>query len=138
MTTDWRTNLYDDKSDMKYFTDEIEVHIRKLYPQVKRLLWLPNVVRGGQQFRDQPITAAKPHLDFHQNKSLISEFHNRVGPPIPKQITNLTAGNIIMGQWDNEEEKFGKFKIINLEKWADVVYGWPPRNIFYGICDLFT
>ena len=108
MTTDWRTNLYDDKSDMKYFTDEIKVHIRKLYPLVKRFLWLPNVVRGGQQFGDQPITAAKPHLDFHQNKSLISEFHNRVGPPIPKQITNLTASNIIMGQWDNEEEKLGK------------------------------
>ena len=110
MTTDWRTNLYDDKSDIKYFTDEIEVHIRKLYPEVKRLLWLPNVVRGGQQFGDQPITAAKPHLDFHQNKSLILEFHNQVGPPIPKSITNVSAGNILMGEWDNEKEKFGKFK----------------------------
>ena len=109
MSTDWRTNLYDNKSDMKYFTDEMEDQIRKkLYPAVKRFLWFPNFVRGGQQFGDQPITPAKPHLDFHQNKSLILEFHNRVGPPIPKSITNLSASNILMGEWDNEKEKFGK------------------------------
>ena len=109
MTKDWRRTLYDNKSDMKYFTDEMEDQIRKnLYPEVKRFLWFPNFVRGGQQFGDQPITPAKPHLDFHQNKSLILEFHNRVGPPIPKSITNQSAGNILMGEWDNAEEKIGK------------------------------
>ena len=92
---------------MKSFTDYLEDQIRKLYPYVKEFMWLENIVRGGERSGDF-TPALQPHLDFHQNKSLIFEFRNRVGPPIPKQITNLTAGNIIMGEWDNEEEKMGK------------------------------
>ena len=107
MTTDWRTNLYNKLSDMKYFTDEIEVHIRKLYPLVKRIIWLQNAVRGGQQFGDQPITPAKPHLDFHQNKSLRIKYHSQVGSP--KFNADLPSANpILMGEADNEDRTFSK------------------------------
>ena len=87
--------------------DEVEPHIQKLYTDAKKIMWTHNVVRGGDKAGDQPKAAA-PHLDYHQNKALRIEYHNRVGPPVPKWATNLTEASILMGEWDTEDNKFGK------------------------------
>ena len=107
ITKDWRTNLHQGNPDLKYFMDEVEPHIQKLYPDAKKIMWTHNVVRGGDKAGDQPKAAA-PHLDYHQNKALRIEYHNRVGPPVPKWATNLTEASILMGEWDTEDNKFGK------------------------------
>ena len=95
--------------------DDVKPHIQKLYPDAKKIMWTHNVVRGGDKAGDQPKAAA-PHLDYHQNKALRIEFHDRVGPPVPKWATNLTEASILMGEWDTEDSKFGKGMNILLEK----------------------
>ena len=56
MTTDWRTNLYDNKSDMKYFTDEIEDNIRKLYPKGQLISKCPFDFFYSSQKRKKRLT----------------------------------------------------------------------------------
>jgi hypothetical protein len=106
LTKDWRTNVNDKKSDMKSFTDDLEDKIRKLYPDVKEFMWLENIVRGGEQSGDfKP--AFQPHLDFHQNKSLIMKYHSQVESP--KFNADYPSANpILMGEADNENRTFSK------------------------------
>ena len=92
----------------------MEHHIKKLYPDAKKIMWTHNVVRGGDRFGDQPKAVGGPHLDYHQNKTLRLEYHNRVGPPMPKWAGNLTEGSLLMGEWDTDDSKFGKKIILDL------------------------
>ena len=50
ITKDWRTNLRHENPDIKYFMEEMEPHIKKLYPNTKKLMWTHNVVRGGDRY----------------------------------------------------------------------------------------
>ena len=52
----------------------MEPHLRKLYPEAKKILWTHNIVRGGGKAGDQP-KALQPHLDYHQNKTARIEYH---------------------------------------------------------------
>ena len=61
------------------------------------------------RFGDQPTAVGGPHLDYHQNKTLRLEYHNRVGPPMPEWIGNLTEGSLLMGEWDTDDMKLGNF-----------------------------
>ena len=108
LTKDWRTNVNDKKSDMKSFTDAVEDHIRKkLYPDAKELMWLENIVRGGEQSGNfKP--ALQPHLDFHQNKSLRIKYHNQFEPPEKFNPDLPSANPILMGEADNENRTFSK------------------------------
>ena len=125
VTKDWRTQLQNDpNADVKHFTKEMEPHIRKLYPNVKRIEWTHNVIRGGNKPGDQP-PALISHLDYHQDKDLRVEFHkNR--PALPEwltRLTNKTESNYLMGLFDTENEKFkvmlGVWKPISPEKVCD-------------------
>ena len=51
VTQDWRTSgwMYPDTADVKYFHDQMKPHIESLYPDVKKIVWTHNVVRGGQK-----------------------------------------------------------------------------------------
>ena len=62
------------------------------------------------RFGDQPTAVGGPHLDYHQNKTLRLEYHNRVGPPMPEWIGNLTEGSVLMGEWDTDDMKLGNFQ----------------------------
>ena len=57
-----------------YFSRQVNPHLKKLYPNVKRILWTTNVVRGGNKIMDQP-TAPAPHLDYYQNDEARVQFH---------------------------------------------------------------
>ena len=50
VTKDWRTNLRYGNPDIKYFMEEMEPHIKNLYPNAKKIMWTHNVVRGGDRY----------------------------------------------------------------------------------------
>lgn len=50
-TQNWRLG----SEDIDLFMDQIEPHIRKLYPKVKKMILLSHLIRGGSQFGDQPV-----------------------------------------------------------------------------------
>ena len=65
ITKDWRTSgTYYPEADVKNFHKQMEPHLRKLYPEVKRILWSHNVVRGGERlggFADRGVAGrARP------------------------------------------------------------------------------
>ena len=75
VTKDWRTNSkQSEDADILKFFEQMEPHIRKLYPEAKRIEWTHNVVRGGDKFGDQP-RALGPHLDYFQDDDARLEFH---------------------------------------------------------------
>ena len=67
-TTDWRTSFHNnDSPDMLHFHEQMEPYIRELYPNVKKILFTFNAVRGGDTFGDQPQAVSRPHLDYYQD-----------------------------------------------------------------------
>ena len=74
-TKDWRTNAKGtEDADILKFYKQMEPHIKRLYPEAKRIEWTHNVVRGGDKFGDQP-RALGPHLDYFQDDEARLEFH---------------------------------------------------------------
>ena len=79
--TDWRTNAAMDKrAEIIKFYQQMEPHLRKLYPQTKRIKWTSNLVRGGNKLGDHPM-ATDPHLDFHPNNTERVLFHAKYPNP---------------------------------------------------------
>jgi len=108
-TTDWRTAItYDENADVAKFHKQIEPHIRKLYPDAKRMMWTYNVVRGGGTFGDQPKAVDGPHLDYHQNYTARVEFHKEF-PALDIETYNMTEPQILMGKSDGENDTLGVF-----------------------------
>ena len=105
VTKDWRTSsVYDENADIKHFHNQMEPHIRNLYPQVKRMEWTYNVVTGGSNFGDLPIYAKRnavggPHLDYHQNDTARILFH--------KKFPAIGESAQLMGEKDDENGKLG-------------------------------
>ena len=67
-------------------------HLKKLYPNVKRILWTTNLVRGGDKIGDQP-TAPAPHLDYHQNdeeRSVTCQSSHIVSDYIHMKLLNFS------------------------------------------------
>ena len=87
-------------------------HLKKLYPNVKRILWTTNIVRGGNKIMDHPAAHA-PHLDYYQDDDDRIEFHKE--HPIfesnwitmDSSLSHLTEPAILMGQQDTEDSKLG-------------------------------
>merc|ERR1712037_113376 len=78
--TDWRTPSHQNEdAEIRKFHQIIEPHIKKLYPDAKRMVWTYNVVRGGDGAMDQPRAVDAPHLDYHQNDTERTKFHDRHG-----------------------------------------------------------
>ena len=95
------------------FYRQVNQHLKKLYPNVKRILWTTNIVRGGGKIMDQP-TAPAPHLDYHQNDEDRVQFHKEkpifesyVIDPSSMMDFSLTEPGILMGLQDTEESKLG-------------------------------
>ena len=102
LTTDWRTTtMMDADPDIRKFHKQMEPYIRELYPDVKRLDWNYNVVRGGDRFGDQPPAVGHPHLDFHQNDTDRRIFHEEF-PPLKG-----TEAELLIEQGDNHDGKLG-------------------------------
>ena len=109
VTADLRsTYLTSQDSDIKKFHAEMELHIRQLYPHVKRLEWGHNVVRGGNRIGDQPPALGHPHLDFHQNDTERVLFHEEY-PPLQGTIAELLQPGI-NNHDDNLEVVLGVWK----------------------------
>ena len=110
VTTDWRTNVMsDENADVTKFHQQMEPHIRKMYPEAKKILWTMNVVRGGDKFLDQPKAVGSPHLDYHQNKTKRIEFHEKY-PAMDLGISDVfgfVSPKILMGEMDDENGTFG-------------------------------
>lgn len=68
-TTDWDTSgLHDPvNADVVKFHKQMDPHIRKLYPKVKRIHWMQNVVRGG--YVGSHPKAFYAHIDYHPNNT---------------------------------------------------------------------
>ena len=80
--TDWRTNAAMDKrAEIIQFYQQMEPHLRKLYPQTKRIRWVSNLVRGGDKLGDHTTIVGVPHLDFHPNDSERVLFHGNYPNP---------------------------------------------------------
>ena len=94
---------------------QVNQHLKKLYPNVKRILWTTNIVRGGGKIMDQP-TAPAPHLDYHQNDEERVQFHKEY-PIFDSYVIDfndnkafnfsLVEPGILMGLQDTEESKLG-------------------------------
>ena len=122
---DWRTNtLRDPDAEISNFFTQMEPYIKQLYPNVKKMKWTNNVVRGGNVFGDQPKAAHAPHLDYHQSKEKRIEFHKEY-PAMPTWITNFTEPNVLMGHFDDDDNKLG----VLLGLWKPIhpefVCDWP-------------
>ena len=109
-TKDWRCNPTTCKEyDIDKFHNQMEPYIRELYPDVKRIRWTFNVVRGGSKFMDQPKAVNAPHLDYHQNRTARVEYHQRY-PPYEAtyfEFNDTTAfeSQLLMGEENSETEK---------------------------------
>jgi len=106
-TTDFRTpaTRHED-ADIKKFYAQLEPHIKRLYPQTKRMQWTFNVLRGGlptsygKEFGDQP-RVVNPHLDYHQNDTARLLYHKDF-PAMKGQEAEL-----LMGLGDDENSRLG-------------------------------
>ena len=89
VTKDWRTpGNQNEDADVRKFYEQMEPHIKKLYPDAKRIEWTHNVVRGGDKFGDQP-RALGPHLDYYQDDAARLEFHKDRPPVSPGNINKM-------------------------------------------------
>ena len=92
-----------------HFTRQMNPYIQKLYPDVKKIYWVYNVIRGGDQFGDQQRNL-QPHLDYHQNNSLRMKFH-RDKPALSSFFDHshlpTVESDVLIGLMDTEKIKFG-------------------------------
>jgi len=124
ITKDWRTpyinynstlgtTIPDESADIVHYHKQVNQHLKKLYPNVKRILWTTNLVRGGDKIGDQP-TAPAPHLDYHQNDEERVKFHKEhpmfdsyIVDPRNLMDYSLVEPGILLGLQDTEESKLG-------------------------------
>ena len=98
-TRNWRPG----SKDIHLFQEQMETHLRKLYPQTKRIEWLSHLVRGGSKVGDQP-RALMPHLDYHQDDEERRKFYQEFPPP---SFSDRLEPNVLTGSLDTEQEKLG-------------------------------
>ena len=117
--SDWRTPVsQSEDAEIRKFHQIMEPHIKKLYPNVKRMVWTYNVVRGGEGVLDQPRAVDGPHLDYNQNDTERTKFHEKHGLGFCPE--NCEA-RILLGQ-NNDDQ--GEFKVL-LGVWKPI----HPRKI---------
>ena len=87
---------------------QMNPHLKKLYPDAKKIFWTYNVIRGGDKFGDQPRAVGGPHLDYHQNDTLRKEFHKE-RPVFTYRVSGMETSepDILMGLHDTEDLKLG-------------------------------
>jgi len=105
-TQDWRTSSKQKDADILKFFDQMEPHIKWLYPDAKRIEWTHNVVRGGDRFGDQP-KALKPHMDYYQDDDARLEFHKDRPVFSPDWLGVKAEANYLMGEMDRDDSKLG-------------------------------
>ena len=98
-TRNWRPG----SQDIHLFREEMEPHLRRMYPQTKRIEWLSNLVRGGDQPGDQP-RALGPHLDYHQDDQERTKFYQQFALPT---FSDRTEPHVLTGGLDTDQEKLG-------------------------------
>jgi len=100
-TTNWRS-----QDDIKKFHEEMEIPIRELFPDLKRIEWTHSVVRGGDKFGDQPAAVNGPHLDYSQNDTARREFHDTYSA-----FEGAKEQHMLLGK-DDLGEKEGKLGVL--------------------------
>jgi len=101
---DWRTA--GEGAQIQKFHRAMEPHIKKMYPNVKRMQWTYNVVRGGDGVLDQPRAVDVVHIDYHQNHTEKVKFHEEFTVGF---CPDPCEAKIMLGQEDNQD---GEFKIL--------------------------
>ena len=92
-------------ADVVKFHKQMDPHIRKLYPKVKKIHWMQNVVRGGHVGSHPKAFYA--HIDYHPNNTERFRYHNADRPPFPTFLSiKHNEPMIMMGSMDTEEYKF--------------------------------
>ena len=119
--TDWRTPAHQNAdAQIRKFHRVMEPHIRKLYPDAKRMVWTYNVVRGGDGALDQPRAVDGPHLDYHQNDTERTKFHDKHGLGL---CQDPCEARLLLGQNNDDQGEFkvllGVWKPIHPEKVCD-------------------
>ena len=119
--SDWRTPAsQSEDAEIRKFHRIMEPHIKKLYPDLKRMVWTYNVVRGGDGLMDQPRAVDGPHLDYHQNDTERTKFHEKHGLGL---CPDPCESRMLLGQ-NNDDQ--GEFKVL-LGVWKPI---YPEK-----ICD---
>lgn len=112
-------NNWRSQTDIKPFQDALEPHVRKLYPEATRIEFTYNVVRGGSQFGDQPAAINAPHLDYTQNDTARTLFHERY-----PTLDQAKEQAILLGQRDTDQEEL------------EVLLGiWKPIGMTSSVCN---
>jgi hypothetical protein len=88
---------WDNHSEVTLFTDAVEIKIRELFPQTKRVMWTSGQVRGGSTIH-RPVQS--PHL-YSQDLSALHEFNSRY----PAQTKDSM---MLLGAYDTEGEQLRK------------------------------
>jgi len=101
--TDWTTPAMFENAEIHRFHQVIEPHIKKLYPDVKRMQWMFNLVRGNGGALDHPRVPDSLHSDYHQNFTERVKFHKET--PL-ESCAEPCVEKILMGQEDKEDEEF--------------------------------
>lgn len=123
ITKDWRSNTWiNPDAEIVHFHRQMEPYIKKLYPDVKKMVWTANVVRGGDKLGDNPKAVGAPHLDYHQDDKAREDFHSRY----PYLESELSESCILSGKTDSKDYKLkvllGIWKPINP---TNIVYDYP-------------
>lgn len=108
LTKDWNNH-----SEVSLFTDTMEIRIRELFPQTKRVMWTSGQVRGGSTIH-RPVHS--PHL-YSQDLRALHEFNSRY----PAQTKDSM---MLLGAYDTEGEQLRK-----------LIGVWMPINMRTPICD---
>lgn len=110
----WRS-----QTDIKQFQNELEPHLRKLFPNATRIEFTYNVIRGGNKFGDQPAAINGPHLDYTQNDTARVLFHEEY--PVFEYVREP---KLLKGEENSEDEEM------------KVMLGiWKPIDTEMGVCD---
>lgn len=102
------------------FQDKLKPHLLELFPDASRIVFTYNVVRGGQQFGDQPAAIGAPHLDYSQNDTARKNFHEVY--PIFSQAREQF---ILLGMEDTDDDD--EFEVI--------LGVWKPIGMMTGVCN---
>lgn len=121
-TTNWRS-----QDNVKLFQDELKPHLMKLYPDATRIVYTHSVVRGGTQLGDQPAAVNAPHLDYTQNDSARTVFHEEYPPMAIEQ-------NLLLGYNNTGDEEMA----VLLGIWKPILMSTPVCDFPLAVMDAST
>jgi len=112
---------WDDEAELAAYKAEIEEHLQRLHPGVKRFAWTGFLKRGGPG--NNPPAVNGPHLDFYQDRSQAEAFR---GPPSEEDTEKYKEDPMV-----KDFELFGQAPIV-VGVWKPVMMPNPVHD--YPLC----